>query len=49
LTEEEGYPPRRVFLQKSSESLENKRVEFFVSAKECKRVPKSLRINGIGN
>jgi hypothetical protein len=26
------------FLAKSAESLENKRVEFFVSAKECGRI-----------
>jgi len=31
-------PPPRVFLQKSLELIENKRVEFFVSAKEFGRV-----------
>jgi len=31
-------PPPRVFLQKSSELLENKRVEFLSSAKEFARV-----------
>jgi hypothetical protein len=36
-----GYPP--VFLSKSSELLENKRVEFLESAKKCKRVRKSVR------
>jgi hypothetical protein len=31
-------PPPRVFWAKSAESLENKRVEFFVGAKECGRI-----------
>jgi hypothetical protein len=33
-----GVPPPRVFLRKSSESLEKKRVEFLMSAKEFGRV-----------
>jgi hypothetical protein len=35
LEKENGYTCTRVFLQKSADLLENKRVEFFVSAKEC--------------
>jgi hypothetical protein len=33
-----GYPHPRVFLQKSSELLENKRVEFLLGTKEFGRV-----------
>src|SRR5258708_24989344 len=33
-----GYPTPRVFLGKSSDLLEKKRVEFLMSAKECGRV-----------
>jgi hypothetical protein len=33
-----GIPHPRVFCAKSSESIEKKRVEFFVSAKECARI-----------
>jgi hypothetical protein len=35
---QEQGPPPRLFCAKSSESHENKRVEFFVSAKECASV-----------
>ena len=38
-----------MFCAKSAESLENKRVEFFVNAKKCKRVRKGLKGKGIGN
>src|SRR6266478_10130108 len=38
LDEREGAPPPRVFLQKSLELLENKRVEILESAKEFGRV-----------
>jgi hypothetical protein len=35
----EGWDPHpQVFLEKSSDLFENKRVEFFVSAKECGRI-----------
>ena len=45
-----GFPtPTPVFCAKSAESLENKRVEFFVNAKKCKRVRKGLKGKGIGN
>jgi len=37
------YPHPRVFFAKSAESLENKRVEFLVSAKKRKRVRKSVK------
>jgi hypothetical protein len=41
---ERGVPPHpRVFLTKSAETLENKRVEFSGSAKKCKRVRKSVK------
>jgi hypothetical protein len=40
-----GVPPPPVFLAKSAEPLENKRVDVFVTAKECKRVRKSLKRN----
>jgi hypothetical protein len=36
------------FLTQSVETIENKRVEFFVSAKKCKRVWKKLKRKGIG-
>jgi hypothetical protein len=36
-----------VFLPKSAETLEKKRVEFCVSAKKCKRVRKNVKIKGI--
>src|SRR5712664_3828379 len=35
--------PPPVFLAKSAESLEKKRVEFCVNAKKCKRVRKSMK------
>ena len=35
------------FLTQSAESLENKRVEFLVTAKKCKRVRKSVKRRGI--
>jgi hypothetical protein len=35
------------FLAKSAETIENKGVEFFVSAKKCKRVCKSVKGKGI--
>ena len=41
--------PTPVFLVKSAESLENKRVEFLVSAKKRKRVRKNLKRKGIGD
>ena len=31
------------FLSKSADIVENKRVEFFVSAKKCKRVRKNMK------
>src|SRR5712691_1645460 len=37
------YPHPRVFFAKSAESLENKRVEFLVSAKKRKRVRKNVK------
>jgi hypothetical protein len=37
-----------VFLAKSAEEIENKRVEFLTSAKMCKRVRKSVKRKGIG-
>jgi hypothetical protein len=40
---ERGVPPPRVFLTKSAETLENKRVEFSGYAKKCKRVRKSMK------
>jgi hypothetical protein len=40
----EGYPHPRVFLRKSAESAENKRVEFCRSAK---RVRKNIKRNEI--
>jgi len=36
-------PPPPVFLGKSAESLENKRVEFLASAKTRKRVRKRMK------
>jgi hypothetical protein len=36
-----------VFFAKSAESLEKKRVEFCASAKNCKRVRKSVKKKGI--
>ncbi len=36
-----GLSPASVFCAKSAESLEKKRVEFFVSAKKCKKVQES--------
>jgi hypothetical protein len=41
------YPHPRVFFAKSAESLEKKRVEFCASAKNCKRVRKSVKKKGI--
>ena len=38
-----GVPHPRVFCAKSSELLENKRVEFFLNAKNDKRVWKSVK------
>jgi hypothetical protein len=35
--------PAPRFFAKSAESLENKRVEFFGSAKKCKRVRKNVK------
>jgi hypothetical protein len=46
---ERGYPHPPVFLPKSAEAIENKRVEFFVGAKKCKRVRKNLKRKGIGD
>src|SRR5712664_4668995 len=43
-----GYPTPRVFLRKSAESLEKKRVVFLMSAKMCKRVRKSVKGKEIG-
>jgi hypothetical protein len=42
-------PPPPVFLPKSAESPENKRVEFLASAKTRKRVRKNVKGKGIGN
>jgi hypothetical protein len=38
-----GHPHPRLFLRKSSESAENKRVEFCRSAKEFARISKEKR------
>ena len=38
-----GVPPPRVFLAKSAEAIEKKRVEFSGNAKKCKRVRKSVK------
>jgi hypothetical protein len=38
MAESKEYPHPRVFLQKSSESIENKRVEFLPRAKEFANV-----------
>ncbi len=40
-------PHPRVFLAKSAEEIENKRVEFLMSAKKRKRVRKSVKRKGI--
>jgi len=40
-------PHPRVFFAKSSELLENKRVEFLAGAKKCKRVWKGMKIKGM--
>jgi len=41
-------PPRRLcFLTQSVETIENKRVVFFVSAKKCKRVWKQQEVKEI--
>ena len=42
-----GVPPTPVFFFKSAELHENKRVDFFGSAKKCKRVRKGLKRKGI--
>jgi hypothetical protein len=47
LFERGGVPPPPVFLAKSPESLEKKRVEFLQSAKKRKRVRKNLKRKGI--
>jgi hypothetical protein len=41
------YATQRGFLTQSAESLEKKRVEFFVSAKKCKGVCKDVKRKGI--
>jgi hypothetical protein len=41
------HPHPGCFWAKSAQSLEKKRVEFFVSAKKCKRVRKNLKRKGI--
>jgi hypothetical protein len=41
LVEKRGGTPPPVFLRKSSESYEKKRVEFCESARKCKKVQKS--------
>jgi hypothetical protein len=38
-----GYPTPRCFLRKSAETIEKKRVEFFLSAKKRKRVRKDVK------
>jgi hypothetical protein len=38
-----------VFLAKSVEEIEKKRVEFLTSAKMCKRVRKGVKIKEIGD
>ena len=43
-----GYPHPGWFLAKSAETIENKGVVFFVSAKKRKRVRKSLKRKRIG-
>ena len=42
-----GYPTLRAFLTQSAESLEKKKVEFLMSARECKRVQKNVNTKGI--
>jgi len=42
-----GIPHPWVFFAKSSELLENKRLEFLAGAKKCKRVWKSMKIKGM--
>jgi hypothetical protein len=42
-----SLPPTGWFWAKSAEAVEKKRVEFFVSAKKCKRVRKNLKRKGI--
>jgi hypothetical protein len=41
--EEDSLPPPPMFLAKSAELHEKKRVEFSLSAKKCKRVRKLLK------
>ena len=43
-----GVPPTPCFLAKSAETIENKGVVFFVSAKKCKRVRNDMKIKEIG-
>ena len=43
-----GVPPTPCFLAKSAETIENKGVVFFVSAKKRKRVRKDMKIKEIG-
>ena len=43
----EGYPHPPCFFAKSAELHENKRVDFFRSAKKCKRVRKSVKTKGM--
>jgi len=43
-----GYPHPGWFLAKSAEPLENKRVEFSMSAKKCNGVRKSVKGKEIG-
>jgi hypothetical protein len=42
-------PPHPVFLPKSAESPENKRVEFLASAKTCKRVRNRMKKKNLSN
>ena len=42
-----GVPPTPCFLAKSAETIENKGVVFFVSAKKCKRVRNDMKTQEI--
>ena len=41
--ERKGYPHPGCFWVQSAEPLENKRVEFLLNAKKCKRMPKGVK------